>query len=178
MGRGESWAFARLAAETRISFGGRLLLWEPLLLDNTDEGEQKGGDTGVRQRMAGCECFCLLVLLGPRVEPAIQAVNRTQGRPTFQQRVATSSRSSSNSTRGDNAQHAATSTEVGQRCITSLCRLWDSDDAPGKDGAPAIGNALALKVAGKTTEDVYAMLASLLAPLEGVVGCRPYGRRG
>jgi urease accessory protein UreH len=163
MGRGESWVFDSLSAETRVSLGGQLLLWEPLVLDNTGPPR---GDGGVSGRMAGFECFCLVVLVGPLMEPAIQAVAQTQGRPTFQQRAAAQQGSAT----AANAQRAAAAGGE-QRCITSLCRLLD------QDGDETVGNALALKVAGRATEDVTGLLAALLAPLEKVVGVRPYYRR-
>lgn len=170
MGRGESWAFARLAAETRVTLGGRLLLWEPLVLDNTtNEGAAEGqGGGGVGERMGGFECFALLVLAGPRAAPAIEAVSRTQGRPTFQQRVA------GKAAVGAAGAGAGTGAGAGERCITSLCRLLGADD--GADGVGG-GEALALKVAGRATEDVAVLLAALLAPLEAVVGARPYSLR-
>lgn len=162
MGRGESWAFDRLAAETRVTLGGRLLLWEPLVLDNTEA--YPGVGACVSERMLGFACFCLLVLVGPRAEPSIQAVSQTQGRPTFQQRAAAAG--------GGGKAAATTALDQDKSCITSLCRLLD----PGGTDR-GIGNALALKVAGRATEDVAGLLASLLAPLEGVVGARPYSPR-
>ncbi len=165
MGRGESWAFDRLAAETRVSLGGQLLLWEPLVLDNTEAD----APAAVGERMGGFECFCLVVLMGPRMEPVIEAVSQTQGRPTFQQRMAANLGSS-----------ASAAEQLGrQRCITSLCRLLDDSDSNGRADANGVnvGKALALKVAGRATEDVAGLLASLLAPLESVVGTRPYVRR-
>jgi hypothetical protein len=161
MGRGESWAFSRLAAETRVVLGGRLLLWEPLVLDNNIATAESGS---VSERMGGFECFALLVLVGPRVAPAIAAVSQTQGRPTFQQRVAA----------GGKAAAAVQQERGGGRCcLTSLCRLLDEG---GSDGGGGV-EALALKVAGRTTEDVTLLLAALLAPLERVVGARPYSPR-
>lgn len=167
MGRGESWAFSRLAAETRVVLGGRLLLWEPLVLDNTTAATAEAGG-GVSERMGGFECFALLVLMGPRAAPAIAAVSQTQGRPTFQQRVAAGGKAAA-AVQQDKQEKGA----GGRTCLTSLCRLLDEG---GSDGGVGV-EALALKVAGRTTEDVTLLLAALLAPLEGVVGARPYSPR-
>lgn len=161
MGRGESWAFARLAAETRISVGGELLLWEPLVLENS-VSEGQGPEQGVRERMEGFECLCLVVLVGPRVAAAIQAVSRTQGRPSFQQRVAAKG--------GGGSGGGERPWLDDQWCITSLCRLLEGPQE-------TTGNGLALKVAGRATEDVAGLLAALLGPLEPVVGLSPYARR-
>ncbi len=174
MGRGESWAFARLASETRIHLGEELLLWEPLVLEGGSDGTNGGGgkegassssssssssSLSLAARMGPYHCFCLVVLVGPRLAETVQQINETQGRPTF------SSLGKKRKLGGAHQTHA-----TPPDCVSSLCRLLD-DDSKGSQG---VGPGLAVKIAGKQTEDVQHLLSELLAPLEGVVGKRPY----
>lgn len=160
MGRGESWAFERLASETRIYLGEELLLWEPLVL--------QGDDDDVAARMGPYECFCLVVLVGPRLTEVVQQISETQGRPTFL----------SLNKKGGGGMAALQQQQQQQRqkqaaageppaCVSSLCRLLEG-------GQGGVGPGLVLKIAGKATEDVRELLRSLLEPLESVVGSKPY----
>lgn len=170
MGRGESWVFHRLSSNTRVYMDGQLLLWEPLLLEGgKDEGatcskpssasasSSSSRLTALATRMGSYHCFCLLVLIGPRLADLIQQVSRSQGRPTFQawERGAAGPAEHRAQSLGDSA------------CVSSLCHLIDGTQ--GKKG-----QGLALKIAGKATEDVRQLLKSFLAPLASVVGTEPY----
>lgn len=172
MGRGESWAFARLASETRIHLGEELLLWEPLVLEEGRDGNDGGGgkegassssssssssSLSLAARMGPYHCFCLVVLVGPRLAETVQQINETQGRPTFL------SLGKKWKLGGAHQQHA-----TPPDCVSSLCRLLENDSSQG------VGPGLAVKIAGNRTEDVQRLLSELLAPLEGVVGKRPY----
>lgn len=156
MGRGESWEFARLESETRVTVGGQVLLWEPLLLEN-------GPSDTSASRMGVFECFCLLVLVGPRLRGVMQTILETQGRPSFTS--LTQLQQHGEAGRWSNCQNERIRKCVKHpRCISSVCRLVPDSTSP----------ALALKVAGQATQDVHQLLSTLLEPLEDIVGCRPY----
>ena len=193
MGRGESWVFDRLASETRVHIDGELLLWEPLILegdftvwreskgassgsagaDGNGNGNGNGGGGGGRKksetslaaRMGPYECFALLIIVGPRFETIVQQIAETQGRPSFSSRH---QQQHAGGLLAQQQQQQRRQQQQGQRptCVSSLCRLLEQR-------GPA-GPGLALKIAGQTTEEVYQLLSTLLAPLAAVVGSRPY----
>lgn len=170
MGRGESWAFERLVSETRIYLEDELLLWEPLELQDNDGDASVSAaaaaspSLSLAARMGPYECFCLVVLVGPRLTDVVKQIADTQERPSF---------FSLNKGRGLSAtqqqQQRQRQAVPGQppACVSSLCRLLE-----GSQGG--VGPGLVLKIAGKATEEVRELLRSLLEPLESVVGSKPY----
>lgn len=176
MGRGESWAFERLASETKIFVDDELLLWEPLVLqgDIDDDGDGNGRSTAsslsLAARMGPYECFCLVVLVGPRLTELVQQIADTQGRPTFRSLNNNNNNgggmAAAQQQRQQQPKQAAAAGEPPAR-VSSLCRLLE-----GSQGG--VGPGLVLKIAGKVTEDVRELLRALLEPLEGIVGSKPY----
>lgn len=65
---GENWAFHRYHSRNDVFVGGRLRLLDSLLLDSADGPLSSPGRTGRFQ------CLALLLLLGPRVEQAAEAL--------------------------------------------------------------------------------------------------------
>jgi urease accessory protein UreH len=170
MGRGESWAFERLASETRVYLGEELLLWEPLVLQGDDDDEAASSSAAsspslsLAARMGPYECFCLVVLVGPRLTEVVQQIADTQGRPTFLSLNKGGGMAAAQQQQQRQKQGAAGEPPA---CVSSLCRLLE-----GSQGG--VGPGLVLKIAGKATENVRELLRSLLEPLESVVGSKPY----
>jgi len=168
MGRGESWAFERLASETRIYLGEELLLWEPLVLQGDDDDEAASASLSslsLAARMGPYACFCLVVLVGPRLTEVVQQIAETQGRPTFRSLNKGGGMAAVQQQQQQRQKQAAAGEPPA--CVSSLCRLLE-----GSQGG--VGPGLVLKIAGKATEDVRELLRSLLEPLESVVGSKPY----
>ena len=171
MGRGESWAFERLASETRIYLEDELLLWEPLELQGDDGDVSVSAATAASSslslaaRMGPYECFCLVVLVGPRIAEVVKQIAETQGRPTFLSLNKGEGKAAPQQQQQQRQRQAAAG--LPPACVSSLCRLLE-----GSQGG--FGPGLVLKIAGRATEDVRELLRSLLEPLESVLGSKPY----
>jgi urease accessory protein UreH len=96
--------FERLDSETVIMHGGKLLLWEPLVLQNG------AGLVPVADRMLEYSCFCLVAIIGPRLKALRDHVRTSEGRPRWQCKAA--------------EKRMAPSAPVGG-CLTSVCELGE-----------------------------------------------------
>lgn len=152
MGRGESWAFTRLESVIEIRSDGKLLMLDPLLLEDCRETKST-----VRERMQGYECLCLVVIMGPKVKSLLEGVAAAEGRRMkWQSHHHTLTGANGHPRAGGGVESALQPGGV----ISSCCKVH--------------GDMVVVKAAGRTTEAVRTYLADLLNPLGPMVGRPPY----
>ena len=145
---GERWAFDEFAAEVAVFRGEECLCVDAVSLGGGDDG---GADVGGVPRDHVATVYC-------------------RGCPDVAARVAATSLALTVA-RGARARRGGAEDDAANRVVASLGgdALLGSSDAGG--------GVVVARVAAARAEDVYRILAAVLAPLEADLGFRPYADR-
>lgn len=156
MERGEAWQFTSFESRNSIRVGKELVVLDALLL-------QAAHVTSIAERMRGMHVVGMVVLLGPKLENIVASMleqERAQRQTFSSMRDGNSAKRVKQLPIPERSTHTSSGTDKG--AIMTSCSAIE-----GHSGA-------IFRFACERTADAYKLLHELLAPLEPLLGAKPF----